>query len=135
MDLLATFVPSTLSFERAINTSASASPETSSKASGSSIFGSVSLADIVSEIKASVSHNPEAAQIPLEESHITIEGITEGRIKTLGTFQLSISMDGERKLPRRVEVYTPGQKAPGLPGSLLKNIRQGITSRSSPKGL
>jgi hypothetical protein len=58
----------------------------------------------VQEIKASVAHNPEAATIMLDESNVTIEGIKEDRIKTLGSYDVSVLLKDDIVFRRRIQV-------------------------------
>jgi hypothetical protein len=90
-----------------VNTSGSYLKHTDGEAPdvpGTPIFGSVSPADIVQEIRASVAHNPEAATIMLNERSVTIDGIEENRIKALGSYDVSVVLRDDKVFKRRIHV-------------------------------
>jgi len=68
------------------------------------IFGSVSAADIANEIKASISHNPEASTIQIDESNIAIEGPDASRIKALGSYKVSVTLKDGSTIEKTVVV-------------------------------
>ena len=68
----------------------------------------MTLADIAHEIKASIAHNPEAATIQFDQSNIRFLGLEEGadptRVKTLGVFEVELTLKDVPALERRIEV-------------------------------
>lgn len=125
MELLETFVSPTIDFYRQPIEQESQSKERRMGASGAAdiltaaamgskpkssnaIYGSVSIADLVSTIRGALAHNDEAARVILNEADIKfLSGNEEddaSRVKQLGTF--------------KVEILLPGAKTP-----LVRNIR------------
>lgn len=132
MELLNTFVPSTIDFSRqpieqekadigrrfgasaAADVLTAAAMANKPKAAGNAIYGSVSTADVAATVKAALAHNDEAARVILSESDIKfISGFEENdasRIKQLGTFRVEISVPGaEEPITRSVRVRAKEQ--------------------------
>ncbi|KAF1959917.1 hypothetical protein CC80DRAFT_313110 [Byssothecium circinans] len=127
MELIDTFVPSTIDFSRqaieqdrpepgrrhgaseAADILAAVSLQEKPKAVTNAIYGSVSSADIVGTIKAALAHNDEAARVLLSENDVNfVTGHEEGdttRVKQLGTFRVAIQVPGaEAPLTRTIRV-------------------------------
>src|SRR4051794_12953720 len=118
MELLDTFIPSTIDFARqpieqeqgevkrrygasesADLLSAAALARKPKDANG--IYGSVSASDIVATIKRALAHNDEAARVVLSENNIRFleshghaEGDSSRVLKQLGTFTVEIQVPG-----------------------------------------
>ncbi|KAL6711135.1 hypothetical protein ACN47E_005666 [Coniothyrium glycines] len=125
MELLETFVPSTIDFYRQPIERDTQSQESRVGASGAAdiltaaamgrqaksanaIYGSVSTSDLVSIIRGALAHNDEAARVILNEADVRfLSGHEEddtSRVKQLGVF--------------KVEIHLPGAEAP-----MVRNVR------------
>jgi hypothetical protein len=109
MDLLGVLLPPRIDFIRAVHAE---SPDATDQAIP--IFGSVSTADIVQEIRALLAHNDEAARITLDESDVKFvdAGMEDPtRAKHLGTFLVEILVKGSDGWPvsRKVHVIAQGE--------------------------
>ncbi|KAF2747374.1 hypothetical protein M011DRAFT_402907 [Sporormia fimetaria CBS 119925] len=127
MELLTTFIPPTIEFSRqrieqdeveskprygasnAADILTAAAMASKPKVSKNAIYGSVSTADVVSTIKAALSHNDEAARVVVSENDVRF--VQKGadsdptKIKELGTFKVEIKVPGaEEPLIRTVRV-------------------------------
>ncbi|KAF1978609.1 hypothetical protein BU23DRAFT_550025 [Bimuria novae-zelandiae CBS 107.79] len=126
MELIDTFVPPTIDFARQVieqdevetkrygasnaadilNAAMSASKP---KPAENAIYGSVSIADVVTTIKSALAHNDEAARVILNEDDVSFvtghEADDASRVKQLGTFKVEIKLPGaEEPLTRQVRV-------------------------------
>jgi hypothetical protein len=133
MELIDTFVPSTIDFTRqpidhdeadtrsgsgasgAADILMAASMASKPKASPDAIYGSVSTADIVATIRAALAHNDEAARVILSESDVRFVTKNEeddtSRVKQLGTFKVEILVPGaEDPLVRSIRVRAKKQE-------------------------
>lgn len=131
------FVPARIDFHRtpiegeAHNTSASAlnnavsgaasilaAAERPSKHAPTSIYGSVSTADILSSIRNDLARNDEAARIVLTEEDVRIvnlaEGDETGRVKRLGDFEVDIRIKGAEEPLKRIVRVLPEIKMSSL---------------------
>ena len=135
MELLTTFIPQTIDFWReAIEhdpeeaqrprfgasdaadilsaAAMAAKPATSAK----SIYGSVSVYDVVATVKAALAHNDEAARVVLSDSDVRFVGVSEeagdeSRVKQLGTFKVEIQVPGsDAPITRNVRVRAKEKK-------------------------
>ncbi|KAF2006997.1 hypothetical protein P154DRAFT_517440 [Amniculicola lignicola CBS 123094] len=129
MELLDTFIPSTIDFARqpiehehgdakrrygssesADMLSAAALARTPKDANG--IYGSVSAGDIVATVKRALAHNDEAARVLLTESNIRFvdghghaEGDSSRVLKQLGSFAVEIQVPGaETAITRTIRI-------------------------------
>lgn len=116
MELLTTFIPATIDFQREAieqdklpeqrpryGASDAADILTAAAMSNkpkvqNAIYGSVSTTDIVTTIKSALAHNEEAARVVIADSHVEfldtgVEGETS-RVKQLGTFKIKIQVPG-----------------------------------------
>lgn len=109
MDLLGVLLPPRIDFVRAVHAE---SPDATDQTIP--IFGSVSTADIVQEIRALLAHNDEAARITLDESDVKFvdAGLEDPtRAKHLGIFPIEILVKGFDGSPvsRKVHVIAQGE--------------------------
>lgn len=64
---------------------------------GSTIFGSVTPADLLVQIRESMSTDEDTAALVIEEEHITFTSTNEAdptKLKSLGSYQVSIGISG-----------------------------------------
>ncbi len=133
MELINTFVPSTIDFYRQpiekdnepterISASGEADVLTAAvmgskaKSSGDAIYGSVSVTDVVSTIKGALVHNDEASRVIINEGDVRfISGLEEEgslRVKQLGTFKVEIQLQGtEKPLVRNIRIRAKDSKS------------------------
>ncbi|TID24842.1 putative prephenate dehydrogenase [NADP(+)] [Venturia nashicola] len=109
MDLIGVLLPQKLEFVRAPRSDA---PDAIDQTVP--IFGSVSTADIVQEIRSLLSHNDEAARITLDEDDIEFMDVKledPSRIKHLGVFPIKILVKGSDQWPveRKIQVVAQGE--------------------------
>lgn len=109
MDLLGVLLPQRLDFVRAPRSEA---PDAIDQTIP--IFGSVSTADIVQEIRSLLSHNDEAARITLDEGDIEFVDVNledPKRVKHLGMFAIKILVKGSDQWPveRKIQVVAQGE--------------------------
>lgn len=109
MDLLGVLLPQRLDFVRAPRGEA---PDVIDQTIP--IFGSVSTADIVQEIRSLLAHNDEAARITLDERDIEFVDVKledPTRVKHLGMFAIKILVKGSDQWPveRKVQVIAQGE--------------------------
>jgi len=116
MELLTTFIPATIDFQReaieqdkipeqrprygASNAAdiLTAAAMASKPKVENAIYGSVSTTDIVTTIKGALAHNEEAARVVLADADVQfvdtgVEG-DNSRVKQLGTFKVKIQVPG-----------------------------------------
>ncbi|KAF2661140.1 hypothetical protein K491DRAFT_687619 [Lophiostoma macrostomum CBS 122681] len=117
MELLTTFMPSTLDFARqpieqekvearpqprygasnAADILTAAAMAAKPKTPVNGIYGSVSTSDVAASIRTALAHNEEAARVILADSHISFIDGPEGdsaRVKQLGSFKVEIKIPG-----------------------------------------
>ena len=128
MELLTTFIPTTIDFIRQPieQETVEAKPQPRYGASNAAdiltlaamaakpktpvngIYGSVSTGDVVASLKTRLAHNEEAARVILTESNVSFVDGPEGdstRVKQLGTFTVEIKVSGaEAPITRNVRI-------------------------------
>ncbi|KAK4997015.1 hypothetical protein LTR66_003505 [Elasticomyces elasticus] len=83
-------------------------PESLKAPANTTIYGSVSTADVLTAVRASLAENDEAARVVMSEEDVRFVGVTfeaEGaetdRVKHLGNFEVEISVKGSSEVVRR----------------------------------
>jgi len=130
---LTTLVPDTLTFYRKPTPTTPSSPSpvspliaysipsqtTNQHGQESSIFGSVSINDVISKIKELLAGHSEASRVALEPENVRFVDLEDGtdRIKSLGRWQVTISVGDEMEPIRKVvEVLPEAAAATGVDG-------------------
>lgn len=111
-------IPSFVNFYRTpIVASETAKPSSSTEpaASSNNIYGSVSTADVATNLKALLASTVVAGKIVLAEDDITFTSIGDAqsdRVKQLGTFNIEIKVKGYNEAIRRQVRVLPEDEAP-----------------------
>ena len=136
MELLTTFAPATLVFDRqpieqektesrpqprygasnAADILTAAAMASKPKTPENGIYGSVSTGDIVNQIKQALAHNEEAARVILTEgdvSFLNAPGGESARLKQLGAFTVEIKVPGaDAPMTRNVRIRAKNDEIP-----------------------
>jgi ribosomal protein L9 len=59
---------------------------------GTPIFGSVTQTDVMQAIKEAIAHNQVAANIKFDERGVKMEQSTDGKLKHLGLYDISVPL-------------------------------------------